>query len=175
LRVQVVEYNDSWKDAFQVEAASIQRVFGSLLLALHHIGSTSVPGLRAKPIIDMLGEVSDIRLVDSLRTGMQSLGYEVMGEFGIPGRRYFRKGGDNRTHHLHVFEHTNGAEVQRHLAFRDYLIAHPEQARRYSELKSELVAKFPDDWDAYSLGKDDFIKNMEQDALRWYSGRNGSV
>jgi len=93
---------------------------------------------------------------------MESLGYEVMGEYGIPERRFFRK--DNpagvRTHHIHIFE-VASAQVKRHLAFRDYMIAHPEVAHRYSELKHELAREHPLNIDGYMDGKDGFIKEID--------------
>lgn len=105
---------------------------------------------------------------------MESLGYEVMGEYGIPGRRYFRK--DNRegtrTHHIHAFE-AGSAEVERHLAFRDYMIAHPGDAQRYSELKRRLAEKHPQSIDGYMDGKDGFIKEMDRRAAQWRTSRDG--
>jgi GrpB-like predicted nucleotidyltransferase (UPF0157 family) len=99
---------------------------------------------------------------------MESLGYEVMGEFGIPGRRYFRKHNKEaiRTHQIHAFE-SGSMEVERHLAFRDYLIAHPEDAHKYSELKKELAEKHPHGPDEYMDGKDSFIKEIDRRAARW--------
>lgn len=105
---------------------------------------------------------------------MESLGYEVMGEFGIPGRRYFRK--DNRegirTHQIHVFE-AGSAQVERHLAFRDYLIAKPEDARKYSDLKRKLAQENPQNMDRYINGKGDFIKEMDRRAAQWRASQGG--
>ncbi len=105
---------------------------------------------------------------------MESLGYEVMGEYGIPGRRYFRK--DNqagiRTHHIHAFE-AGSAEVARHLAFRDYMIAHPGDAQRYSELKRQLAEEHPQSPDGYMDGKDGFIKEMDRRAAQWRTSQAG--
>ncbi|MGL5874852.1 MAG: GrpB family protein, partial [Xenococcaceae cyanobacterium] len=129
---------------------------------------TAIPKIYAKPIVDMLVEVNDITQVDKYNSAMEALGYEVMGEFGISGRRYFRK--DNkmgvRTHHVHIFE-VNSKEVERHLAFRDYMVAHPEDAQKYSELKRRLAKQYPNDINGYMDGKDGFIKEMESLALEW--------
>jgi GrpB-like predicted nucleotidyltransferase (UPF0157 family) len=99
---------------------------------------------------------------------MESLGYEVKGEFGIPGRRYFRKDNQEgvRTHQIHAFE-TGSAEVERHLAFRDYMIANPEDAQRYSDLKRKLAEEHPQSMDEYMDGKDDFIKETDRRAAQW--------
>ncbi len=95
-----------------------------------------------------------------------------MGEFGIPGRRYFRKDTSSgiRTHQIHTFQ-AGSSEVERHLAFRDYMIAHPKEARNYTDLKRKLAAKHPDDIEAYMDGKDPYIKEHEAKAMKWASAR----
>jgi GrpB-like predicted nucleotidyltransferase (UPF0157 family) len=107
-------------------------------------------------------------MLDGQNAAMESLGYEAMGEYGIPGRRYFRKsnGEGIRTHHVHAFA-AGSAEAERHLAFRDYMIAHPEDARAYSELKRKLAAEHPRNIDGYMDGKDAFIKEMDRRAAEW--------
>jgi GrpB-like predicted nucleotidyltransferase (UPF0157 family) len=168
--VRVVPYRVEWPALFSEEAERLRAVFGPELIALHHIGSTSVPGLPAKPIIDMLPEVRDIRAVDGLNEALAGLGYLARGEYGIPGRRYFTKGGPtHRTHHMHCFEHDDPG-FARHLAFRDYLIAHPEEAEAYGRLKLALAQQFPTDIVAYMDGKDAFIKEVERKALAWRAG-----
>ncbi|HBN95945.1 MAG TPA: hypothetical protein DDZ66_06575 [Firmicutes bacterium] len=168
MKVVVTEYNPQWPALFEAEAAHLRRVFGSELLQIHHIGSTSVPGLQAKPIIDIMPVVADIRAVDKLTEKMVELGYEALGEYGIPGRRYFRKGGENRTHHVHVFE-VGSADAQRHLAFRDFLRAHPDEATRYGDLKASLARQYPDNIEAYMDGKQEYIQRVEGEALGWVS------
>ena len=106
-------------------------------------------------------------MTDDLNEAFSRLEYIPMGEFGIPGRRYFKKPGDEkRTHHLHIFQ-SGSPELERHLAFRDYLIAHPDEARRYSELKAELARRFPEDIEGYMAGKDGYIKEIQRKALAW--------
>ena len=108
-RIIVAPYDPRWPDEFERASAEVAPALGAPLLTLHHIGSTSVPGLHAKPVIDMLAVVTDVAAIDAPATTatMQSLGYEVMGEFGIAGRRYFRR--DNadgvRKHQIHAFAH----------------------------------------------------------------------
>ena len=105
---------------------------------------------------------------------MESLGYEVLGAYGIPGRRYFRKEnrGGIRTHNIHAFG-AGSTEVERHLAFRDYMNAHPGDAQRYSELKRRLAAEHPQSMDGYMDGKDGFIKEMDRRAARWRASQTG--
>jgi GrpB-like predicted nucleotidyltransferase (UPF0157 family) len=173
-KVEVVPHDPRWRDAFAEEAKHVAAALGENVVAVHHIGSTAVPNIFAKPILDLLVEVGDIAEVDGRSSAMESLGYEVMGEYGIPGRRYFRK--DNRegirTHHIHAFE-AGSAEAERHLAFRDYMIAHPADAQRYSELKRKLAEEYPQSSAGYMDGKDGFIKEIERRAARWRTPQAG--
>ena len=168
-KVEVVPHNSRWREEFEAEAKRVAAALGGEnVAAVHHIGSTAIPDIYAKPVIDLLVEVRDIIEVDGRSSAMQSLGYEVMGEFGIPGRRYFRKDDREgiRTHQIHAFE-TGSAQIERHLAFRDYMIAHPAEARMYSELKRKLAAEHPQSPDEYMDGKDDFIKETDRRAALW--------
>lgn len=167
MKVEVVPHDATWRTKFEDESQLITPALGNNLVRIHHIGSTSIPGIYAKPIIDILVEVQDITQVDESNAAMTALGYEAMGEFGIPGRRYFRKHIESqRSHHVHIFT-ANSSEIERHLAFRDYMIAHPEDAKKYSELKRELAKLYPEDIYGYMDGKDGFIKEMEAKALAW--------
>ncbi|MFM1652852.1 GrpB family protein [Brevibacillus sp. B_LB10_24] len=172
MKVVVTEYNDTWNHMFSEEAQKIKGIFGDELVDIHHIGSTSVPGLKAKPIIDIMPVVKDIEKVDAFDEQMTGLGYECMGEFGIKGRRYFRKGGDNRTHQIHVFQVDNKEAIERHLAVRDFLRTHVEAAKQYGNLKEMLAKHYPDDIEAYMDGKDAFVKELERTALYWFGNVN---
>lgn len=166
--ITVVAHDPGWNLLYREEAALIGSVLGENLLEIHHIGSTAVAGLRAKPIIDMMPVVADVRQVDAKSERFRRIGYECMGEFGIAGRRFFRKGGAERTHHIHIFEAGNRADIDRHLAVRDYLRAHPEEAEAYGVLKSRLAELYPADIDGYCDGKDFFVKELEREALAWW-------
>lgn len=96
------------------------------------------------------------------------IGYEYLGEFGIPGRRYLRKGGDERTHQIHIFQADDRKNIERHLAFRDYLRTHEEARGEYAALKKELARRFPYDIDGYCDGKEEFVRTMEKQALSQY-------
>lgn len=167
MNVIVTKYNDDWNRMFEDEARKIKTIFGDELTDIHHIGSTSVFGLQAKPIIDLMPVAKDIGKIDAFNEQMTELGYECMGEFGMEGRRYFRKGGEHRTHHVHVFQADNKEDIQRHLAVRDYLRAYPEEAAQYGSLKEQLASQYPNDIEAYMDGKDSFVKNLEKKALDW--------
>jgi len=161
--VIVVAYDPAWAERFRDEASRIASIFGRELVSIHHIGSTSIPGMSAKPVIDIMPVVRDISKVETLNEGMVQLGYTPMGEFGITGRRHFVKGAEGRTHHVHSYEPDN-PEVKWHLDFRDYLIAHEDAARQYAELKASLAKEHRYDIEAYTKGKAAFIKNILEKA-----------
>jgi GrpB-like predicted nucleotidyltransferase (UPF0157 family) len=167
--IVLTEHDPTWADAFSHEAQRLGPALGALLIELHHIGSTAVPGILAKPVIDILAIVSDVHALDAQAANLQALGYEVMGEFGLPGRRYFRK--DNsagvRTHQVHAYASASASEIERHLNFRDYLREHPATADAYCDLKQALVEQCVDDMGCYSDGKTAFIREVEQRAAIW--------
>jgi GrpB-like predicted nucleotidyltransferase (UPF0157 family) len=159
--VEIVPYNSVWEQNFKDEATKIKKIFKQIFVDIHHIGSTAIPLVKAKPIIDIMVEVKDINKVDRYNNKMEESGYEVLGEFGIPKRRFFQKGGNNRTHHVHIFE-KGSPQIKRHIDFRDYLIAHPTIAREYSLLKEKLAKKYHYDIDKYQEGKESFIKKIDK-------------
>lgn len=158
--IEVVSYDPNWPAMFQAEAELIKRALGNNCVAIHHIGSTSVPGLSAKPIIDILPVVRDIVEVDEAKNGMEFLGYEAKGEYGIAFRRYFQKGSDIRTHNVHVYEEGD-PEIDRYLKFRNWMRTHEDDARSYANLKLELATKFPQDILQYCFGKDAFVASID--------------
>lgn len=165
--IVVVPYDAVWAERFREEAALISGIFGEELLAIHHIGSTAIMRMSAKPVIDIMPLVAQIENVDAFNDAMMKIGYEPKGELGIAGRRFFVKGGDaSRTHHVHAYEPQN-PEVARHLDFRDYMAAHEEEAREYARLKIELAARYRDDINGYMEGKDKFIKRILLEARLW--------
>ena len=168
MKVVVVPHDPDWAEEFAVEARSIRSKLGAVVVEVHHIGSTAIPGTPAKPIIDMLLEVGSLDALDAATSALEELGYEAMGEFGIPGRRYYRKDSvaGGRTHQVHAFEQGSSG-CERHLAFRDYMIAHPDAARAYGALKQQLVKTHAGDVDAYIDGKDAFVKEHEAKAIEW--------
>jgi GrpB-like predicted nucleotidyltransferase (UPF0157 family) len=143
------------------------------LLAVHHIGSTSIPGLAAKPIIDLMPVVSSLAALDERRSMVERLGYRWHGELGIPGRRYCTLSDENglRLVQLHFFQE-NSAHVKRHLAFRDFLRAHPGKARAYEAEKRRAQKLHPDNSHAYNDQKSSWVHATEAEALEWYS-QNG--
>ena len=166
--VTVAGYDPAWPALFRKEKGIVEDILGDCCLAVYHIGSTAVPGLAAKPVIDIMAAVKDLCLIDGKRDAFAAAGYQWLGEYGIAGRRYLRKGGDERTHQIHVFQEGDRANLMRHLAVRDYLIAHEDVREEYGWIKEELALRFPYDIEGYCDGKEAFVRKLEGKALREY-------
>jgi GrpB-like predicted nucleotidyltransferase (UPF0157 family) len=161
-RVVIVAADPGWPAAFEAEAALIRAAVGHVLARIEHIGSTAVPGLAAKPIIDLMAGLHRLGDADAVTAPLAALGYQYVPEFEaeLPGRRYFRKapaGGPG--YHLHLWPLASEAWA-RHLLFRDYLRAHADEAARYAALKYELAARFADDRDGYTHAKGEYIARV---------------
>ena len=153
----VVPYDDKWPEMFEAESLLIKTLLGGVAKGIHYIGSTSVPGLSAKPVIDILLEVSDINELEAYNYAMTRAGYVARGKNGISGRRYFIKGGDYRSHQVHAFAVGN-MQVLRHLAFRDYLRKNKDIAGEYAEIKHSAALISKNDAHRYSALKANFIE-----------------
>ena len=164
--VIVKDYNFDYPKMYQEEEKKIKRILKDNLVFIEHIGSTSIPNLKSKPIIDILISVNSLEDVDLKKNEFEKIGYEYMGEFGIKNRRYLRKGGDERTHQIHIFHKDDEFNLNRHLAFKKYLLNHPDVCKEYGDLKEKLALKFPYDIDGYCDGKEEFIKKHEALALK---------
>lgn len=158
--VELVAPNYEWPRLFNKASIEISGILGQNCIDIHHIGSTSIPNIYAKPIIDMLAVVEDIKVVDSLNSKFEALGYICMGEYGISGRRYYCKTKHKRTHNIHLFEQ-GALEILRYLSFRNYMRENEDYARAYSVLKCCLAEVFPEDIDNYSKGKSSFIQMID--------------
>ncbi len=172
--IEVVDYDPDWIAAFDREAALLASVFERRLLEIHHIGSTAVPDLPAKPIIDMLVVLADTDDMNAFSPGMEALGYRVRGECldavipGTPGRFYFTKDTNGvRSHHVHACAKGH-QEICDKLAFRDYLRSHGQPAAAYGDLKRRTAIAHRLDNIGYMHTKDAFVKSTLADARRWY-------
>lgn len=168
IRVELVPYDATWP-AMAAEFMSQLRALGGFIVEVHHFGSTSVPGLSAKPIIDLMPVVASLSELDRRQPDVVALNFEWHGEFGMAGRRYctLNDGDGRRIAQLHFFE-AGSSHVVRHLAFRDYLRAHLETARAYEKEKRRARDLHPDDSHAYTEAKDAWIRQIEARALIWH-------
>lgn len=158
--VLIFEYDPRWPILYEEEKARILDLIGHIVVTIEHIGSTSVPNLGAKPIIDIGVAIHRLADAEECILPLQSLGYQYVPEYeeDIPERRYFRKGPPGlRTHHIHMAELTSDF-WERHILFRDFLRAHPGVARQYHHLKKELAAKL--DREEYTEAKTSFIESV---------------
>ena len=175
-RYTFCDYDPAWPAAFEREAARLRSLLGERLVAVHHVGSTSVPGLAAKPIIDVLPLARDIEEIEAATPMLVAAGYEAWGEYGLPGRRYFtRDRGGWRTHNVHVYG-AGHPDVERHRALPAYLRAHPEAAAEYVAIKRAAFTAHPEDIGAYNDAKAAWIKATEAVAVAWWrDGRDGAA
>ena len=167
--IHIAEYTPDWAEAFTDLSHALKSALGELTLGVEHVGSTSVPGLGAKPIIDIDVIIDSPITLPSVIDVLGSLGYHHEGDLGVPGRDAFGRedytaprdgsGREWPSHHLYVCA-KDSKELRRHLAFRDHLRQNPDSVLLYEKLKRELADRFPCDIDSYILGKRDFIDGI---------------
>ena len=166
-KTEIVAWTEKWNEMYHIESEKIKRIFYDEIIDIYHIGSTSVPQIGyGKAIIDILVVVREICNIDLYNKQMVEMGYVPRGEQGIEERRYFSKGGFNRTHHVHVYQNGN-INVEKHLAFKKYLIKHPQDAEQYGKLKIKLAKEFPSDTHQYQRGKEQFVNELMEKAIKW--------
>ena len=163
----VVPYDENWKRHFESIRNEIQEALGEIALRIEHVGSTSVPGLSAKPIIDIDVVVHDDSVSDAI-AALETVGYHHEGNLGIPGREAFGYEGKEhlQQHHLYVCPESSD-ELKRHIAFRDYLRTHPEAVSEYSRIKQEAAELFPNDIDRYIQYKSPFIEKIYKEIFNY--------
>jgi len=174
-KVEIVEYNPQWPHFFNELSGVISTAIGDLALRIEHIGSTSVPGLAAKSIIDLTVVIASREFLPETIYRLAVLGYEHEGDLGIPGREAFAREGEDvprdetgrkwPAHHLYVCAQDN-AELARHVAFRDYLRDNREEARSYEKLKYQLAQQFAYDVEAYCEAKTHFVNRILKQAKK---------
>lgn len=173
IAVELLPHDPAFAVRARQEAAWLEAALGETLITVHHIGSTSIPGIRAKPVLDLLPVVTDLAALDAARGAIEALGYQWRGEFGMPGRRYCPMNDPatgKRAVQLHFWQ-DGDPEIARHLNFRDYLLAHPEQARAYEAEKLRAAAVQPGDSLLYNREKNDWIEAADIRAAAWAKTR----
>jgi GrpB-like predicted nucleotidyltransferase (UPF0157 family) len=173
--IELVPHDRHCAQAFALEHDRILEVLGSfetggVLEWIEHVGSTAIPSIHAKPVLDIAMVVHPFPLSEQRREALGNLGYEYRGEAGVPGREFFRT--NPRTRHLHVFTFNSEAFFQ-HVFFRDYLRTHQTKALAYETLKLELSRKFRSDREAYTNGKDKLVAQFNREARAWHIAQTG--
>ncbi|WP_026072285.1 GrpB family protein [Nodosilinea nodulosa] len=162
------DYSPDWPLAFEQAAACLRDLLDDDLVVIHHIGSTSVPGLAAKPIIDLLPVARSIAIIEAKTPRLEAAGYRAWGEYGLPGRRFFTRDQHGyRTHNIHIYGQDD-PDIERHLAFRNYLRTHPAVRDEYAAVKRAAYARYPADIGGYSDSKHGWIQTVEAQARAWY-------
>jgi GrpB-like predicted nucleotidyltransferase (UPF0157 family) len=164
--IEIMPYDPAWPTRFVAQAASLREALGPVALRIDHVGSTSVPGLAAKPVIDVQISVADFEPLDAFRLPLERLGYVYRADNPDRARRYFREAPGQRRTHLHV-RRAGSLDEQLNLLFRDYLRAHADEAAAYAALKRELAARFREDRVAYTDAKSPFIWQVLRRADEW--------
>jgi GrpB-like predicted nucleotidyltransferase (UPF0157 family) len=168
--VELVDHSPEWAALAASESLRLSEAIGDTLIVIHHIGSTAIPSIKAKPVIDLLPLVKSLDALDARESAVTALGYAWRGEFGLVGRRYLCKTvGGKRLVNVHCYQEENPG-MARHLAFRDYLRAHPAIAKEYEVEKIRAAKLQPNDVLAYNDAKNDWIKDTEKKAIAWYGG-----
>jgi Uncharacterized conserved protein len=172
--VQLTPYDKEWATLFLDTKYEVQQILGSNVIDIQHIGSTSIKSIVAKPILDVAVIVYDLDKINF--EGMKNNGYVFGGEAGVTGRSFFAKyrDGDISTHHIHCYEKDN-QNLLANIAFRDYLIAHPDYAKQYSDLKMQLAKRYKSDRVTYTNEKTEFIKIVLQLAKEETDGSMGCL
>src|SRR5580765_2056212 len=155
--VEVCDYDEGWSRTFESLAARIRPALGDLVDRIEHVGSTAVPGLAARPIIDIDVVIKNGTQLQDAIARLAAIGYQHEGDLGIRGREAFRQPASLPIHHLYVCAR-DAPELKRHLHFRDDLVWSKTLRSRYADLKRQLAVKFPNDRQAYVLGKSEFIE-----------------
>lgn len=171
--IELNPHDPAWRHLARGAAERLAGALGGNLIRVEHIGSTAIPGIRAKPVVDLLPIVQSLREVDSRREAIESLGYRWWGEFGIDGRRFCTLSdaatGIRRVN-MHIYQ-SDSPEIERHLAFREYLLQDCGEARAYEVQKVAAAALHPDDVLAYNDAKSAWIRACERRALAWWRRR----
>ncbi|HSI20714.1 MAG TPA: GrpB family protein [Verrucomicrobiae bacterium] len=170
-RYEIVPYNPVWRDMFAAEAAKLKEILGSTATAVEHVGSTSIPGMSGKPLIDILIITNDITAIDSKTPALEIAGYISYGDILQSGGRLFaREKGHEKVANIHCYEPGN-FRIKELRAVRDYLIAHPKEALGYASIKKQLKEQYPEDYASYRRLKDEYMDTLHVQAYAWYDSQ----
>lgn len=163
-------YDPSWPLEFEKLKEKLEPLFGDNLISFNHFGSTSIPGMIAKPTIDVCVEVKSLEDVNATRSKLEALGYKSWGDYVGTGEEYFTldDSSGQRRYNIHTLQ-TGNKFIQDYIAFRDYIRAHPEKVAEYIDIKKQLLQEFgSDDYNSYNLTKAKRMDALKQEAMEWY-------
>ena len=158
--VKLCDYNENWEKEYLKEEKLLKEVLGDKIILIEHVGSTSIKGLKAKPIIDILIVIKSLDMIRDIENILKNYNYENRGPQGVNDRVFFAKGmEDARTHYIH-FTEPNSNTYYDLVYFKKYLIDHPKYIKEYCDLKQKLALMYQNDRQKYTKSKNDFIKNV---------------
>ena len=163
--IELLPHDPEWSAVYEEAKAILSPVLGEYALDIQHVGSTAIPGISAKPVVDIAVAIEHYPLPDEVLDAVKALGYTYWGEYGIPHRHLFFRRDLPVGHNVHINELANG-EFQKHVLFRDYMRAHPDDAREYENLKRELAARY-DEVGTYAENKSEYVQGILRKAELW--------
>lgn len=162
-KVILEKHNDKWAEMFQAEAKELRKIFGDLALSIEHVGSTSIPGIMAKPLVDIQVGLRQLSDFEKVRAKFEKEPYSVKPD-PSPDEQLVRKGPEESRFFLIHICAVDSDRFKNTILFRDYMRSHPDKAREYEELKKTLAAKYPDNRPMYTASKNDFIQAVLKEA-----------
>lgn len=171
-KIMLADSNPSWKDYFKAEKKKIKAILKKNCVSIHHIGSTAVRGLKAKPVIDILVIVNDISKINEFNLKFQNLGYVCESDNDMTEDVVLLKNGEKVSYQMYLLEKSNEEKILRYLAVCEYLENHPKKSREYAELKTKLVHEECQDEAGYNREKANFLNALEKDAVQWKKHQN---
>lgn len=158
--VELESYNPKWVEDYNKEEKLLKELLKDYLIEIHHIGSTSIPGLMAKPVIDIIAVIKSLEDIPAIEEILKDYDYSNRGQQGVPDRYFFAKGPEEaRTHYIHFVEKDSNTYYNQ-LYFKKYLLDHPDYIEKYCDLKQELAKKYANERPKYTQGKNDFITDV---------------
>ena len=162
----IKKYSKNWARRFRTQEKLLRKIFGKNIVEIHHVGSTSIPGMDAKPVVDILAIVKNLTSIDQIKKKLKTLGYDTLVNYVVPKSRLLYKfKGKEKLYNIHVLPRSH-PESKRLLNVKNYLIAYPAEAKRYADLKKKLYKKTKD-YALYRKGKTNFLNALEKKASRW--------
>ena len=166
--VELEEFNEKWFNEYETEREFLEEKLSGILREIHHVGSTSIKGLMAKPVIDILVVIDDLNNIEEVEERLLDYGYSNRGHQGVEDRYFFAKGPeDSRTHYIHFVE-KNSNTYYNLVYFKKYLLDHIEYIKEYCDLKQDLALKYPEERSKYTAGKNEFITDIIKKAKEEY-------
>ena len=166
--VELNDYNPNWKKEYLKEEKLLKKVLKDYIIHIEHVGSTSIEGLKAKPVIDIIIVIKSLKEIPEIENILKAYDYSNRGPQGVDDRMFFAKGPeDGRTHYIHFTEPKSNTYYDL-VYFKRYLLEHPEYIKKYCELKQELASKYAEERSKYTAGKNEFIKDVIAKAKEEY-------